>query len=291
MSEKEEVLEQEEISNDPSMEDTSIDEVASESGEEPEVLEKAKSTGYLTKEEFVAKGGDPKKYKTPEEFVRTGEMIDQIYSIKKVLEKRDKEVEAIYKYQQETIAEHKRRARAEIETRLAEAMQIGDVENVQRLTQEKTQLDYKEHFESQQRAAQSQMSALSRFVENNKHWFNDQHPELKARTVQLDSFLRTQNPYITYDELASRIEAQMKFEFPEIVGRGVVSRPNLSASRSAIAKSEGDSDMSGSDDKIYSKLTDQEKAMYQVHKRISAKIGADVSVKEFVQKLKQDREI
>ncbi len=290
MSEKEELLEQEEKANETSMEDTS-NEVASESGEEPEILEKAKSTGYLTKEEFIAKGGDPKKYKTAEEFVRTGEMIDQIYSLKKILEKRDKEVEAIYKHQQETISEHKRRAREELEARLSEAMQIGDVENVQKLTQAKTQLDYKDQLDQQRTAAEAQMSALTRFVDNNKHWFNDQHPELKQRAIELDTFIRTQNPHITYDELASRVEAQMKFEYPQIVGRGAVNRHNLSASRSAVAKSEGDSDMSGSDDKLYSKLTSEEKAMYAAVKRISAKIGEDVSVKEFVQKLKEDREI
>src|SRR5260221_4064288 len=110
--------------------------------EEPEddVVEKAKKFGHLSKEDWIAAGKDPNKYKTPEEFNKTGEVIDQLYSLKKKVDQRDREIQALIDYQQRTSVREFERAKQELEQRLASSKDDMDMEGVSRYTQELTRL-------------------------------------------------------------------------------------------------------------------------------------------------------
>jgi hypothetical protein len=300
MSDREEDLtpEDPEISNemDETTEDSSVDETVSEmettdETKEDELVEKAKAHGHLTLEEFVAKGGDPKAYKTEKEFALTGELID----LKKALTKRDKDIEEIIKYHKTALDKQREAARRALEEKLQEAKSMGDVDAVQSLTAEKTQADLQDQTEQLRRVQEEQSDVLNDFCSRNASWYNDNHPELKQRCAVVEKIIIAQHPYITPRALADQIEKQLRYEisqdprYAETV-KEEPKRPNLSATKSGVVQS-GSTGSEGSDDKLYNKLSANEKAMYNIHKRIAAKVGEKVTVKEFLQQMQEDGSI
>jgi hypothetical protein len=296
MSEHEDNFESQEFDNEVPQEEVEQQEVESEGIQEEEVVEvkqKAKSTGHLSPEEYKAKHGSLKGYKTEDEFVRTGDMIEQIYSLKKKLDQRDNEVEAILNYQRSTIQEHKRKARQEIEAKLREAREYGNVEAVEALVQQRTQLDYVEQQESMKQQLSTQQKAVEGFIERNKHWFNDEHPELKRKAAEIDDALTKHfnniGRNVPLDDLAKMVEDEMSRLYPDVVRKGTSARPAISAAKSTVNKAASNFDES--EDRMYAKLTQDQKWMYQAQKRIQTKGGYSYSMKDFVRQLKEDGEL
>jgi hypothetical protein len=300
MSEEQSNFENEEIENLSTEEQVDLRDQLKEQVDQIEeqvedVKEKAKSTGHLSAEAYQAKHGSLKGYKSEEEFVRTGEMIEQIYSLKKKLDERDKEISAIVNYTNNTIKEHKEKARQEIESRLNQAREYGNIQAIEALTRQKSQMEFQEQQELLKEGLNKQQVAFNQFVDRNKHWFNDAHPELKQEAIALDAdiinrYKAAGMPMPSYDELMFQIENHMKNKYPDLVNTGIKTRPSLTPSRSSVTRSMGEV-VGESDDKVFTKLSSDQKYMYQANKRIMAKAGLEYTVKEFVQKLKADGDI
>jgi hypothetical protein len=260
--------------------------------EEVDVKEKAKSHGHKSLEEFIAAGGKAEDYKTEKEFVLTGELID----LKKTIQKRDRDIEEILKYNKNVIEQQKINARAELDRLLAEARQNMDVDAVEKLTIQKANEQYEDNQSRMNELANSIRRKDEEFIQRNATWFNDNHPELKSRAFEIGNRLKLQNPNIPYDQMASEIENQMKFELSRddryahlVADTASIRRPQPSSQSSAVAKS--GALVGDSDDKLYAKLSANEKNMYNIHKRIASKLGEKVSVKEFLDQVRRDEEI
>ena len=258
-----------------------------------EVKAKAKSTGHLTLEEFIAKGGKKEDYKTEKEFVLTGELID----LKKTVQKRDKDIEEILKYQKKVIEDQKANLRQKLALQLAEAKANMDVDEVERLSLAKNKADAEEQSDHLTAVAEDIRKTDEEFIANNSSWFNDAHPELKQRAVEIGNRLKLQYPSITYKQMSVEIEQQMKFELSRsdayshlLTDTSTIRRPQVSPAKSAVAQS-GATSGENSDDKLYAKLSANEKVMFNIHKRIAAKVGEKVSVKEFINHMNEDREV
>lgn len=298
MSNEEDKVNQEELEAEETTSELEQEEVEQvESTEEQEetksdIKGKAKSTGHLSLEEFVAKGGKPEDYKTEKEFVLTGELIE----LKKTVQKRDQDIEEILKYQKNVIATQKQKAREEINRALAEAKANADVDAVEKLTTQKSQAEQQDLRDQLQVINDDISQADQVFLNNNKTWYNDNNPELKQRALELGTYYKAQFPGLPYREMAQKIEKQMRFEisqndaYKHLLADTNTSRPNLSAGASAVAQS-GSVVTQGAEGKLYAKLTPNEKAMYAVHKRIAKKLGDDVSVSEFVKELRKNEEV
>lgn len=273
-----------------------LSEVEQEGTEEVvDVKQKAKSTGHLTAEEYQAKHGSLKGYKTEEEFVRTGDMIEQIMSLKKKLDKRDNEVEAIYNYHRDMLQETKKKAKAELENRLIQAREYGNIEAIEALTAQKTRDEYTEQQEQLKTQFTNQQQVVEEFIERNKHWYNDNHPEAKVAADNYDRMLTQKYQrlgiVVPLQQLAQEVEDCMRNDpnFREIVNTGIVSRSVVSTpTRSTVNKSVNTTE---SDDRIYSKLNQDQKLMYQTTKRMLGKQNIQYSVKDFATQLKNDGEL
>jgi len=265
-----------------------------------EETEKAKSYGHKSLEEFVAAGGDPKDYKTAKEFNLTGEVIE----LKKTLQKRDKDIEEILKYQQQVIENHKLQMRQRLTEELAQAKAIGDVDAVEKLTEAKHRQDATQEQERFTKLNEERRQVDEAFLERNSTWYNV--PELKARSIDISNRVTALNPQITYPQLLREIEDQMKYELsskPEFAKFATlttdssrVPRPNLSPGQSAVARSAiGDN----TDASQFSKLTSNQKNMFNVLKRVAEKAQAkkdpkDVkpyTVSQFLKAMKKDEDL
>ncbi len=285
MEEETEVLENEQVDNEEINVDKADEENNSEENEssDNEVVERAKKYGHLSKEEWIAAGKDPSAYKTPEEFDKTGKVIDQLYSLKKKVDQRDREIQSLVEYQQRTAQREYERAKQDLEQRLAHSKDDMDMEGVSHYTKELVRLQDNEQSSKVQHAAQMQQEAQQAFIERNQHWFNDRNPDLKNRAIEIDNELKSVYPNATYEELAQKIETRMQYEHPERVmgqrntspGTSVGSR-NSAVNKTAVVKKH-----------VLRNLSQEHRDTYNVYKRINPKI----TEADFINRLKADGEI
>ena len=262
-------------------EETEINEEPIEEEVSDEVTERAKKYGHLSKEEWIAAGKDPAKYKTPEEFDKTGKVIEQLYTLKKKVDQRDREIQALVDYQQRTAQREYERAKQELERNLALSKDDMDMEGVARYTQELTRLQDNETSSHVQRLQQSQQAAQAAFLERNQHWFNDRNPDLKQRAIEIDNEIKSVFPNATYEELAQKIETRMQYEHPERVLGQAKARPSLASPQSSVNKT------AVVNKQAFRNLSQEHKDTFNVYKRINPKI----TEAEFITRLKAEGEL
>ena len=278
----------EEINDVESVEES--DEEEKPEGDDSELVERAKKYGHLSKEEWVAKGNDPDKYKTPEEFDKTGKVIEQIYSLKKKMEQRDREIQSLVEYQQRTSQREYERAKQELEARLAHSKDDMDMEGVSHYTKELYSLQANEQSSKVQQSQQAQQDAQTAFIERNQHWFNDRNPDLKNRAIEIDNELKGIYPNASYEELAKKIESRMQYEHPErVLGTSARGRPSIATSGTSSVNKMAASKSSAT--KTFQGLSQDLKDAYSAHARIRSSMGQELSKEEFIDRLKKDGEI
>lgn len=274
----EEVLEQEEEVVEENLEE----EPAEPEEEGSEEVERAKKYGHLSKEEWEAAGRDPALWKSPAEFNKTGEIIEQLITLKKKVDQRDREMENIIKFHEKELKRQYDVAKRDLESRLAASKDDMDVEAVSHYTKELTRLQDMEQQNQAQSAYQAQQTARESFVERNAHWFNERNPDLQQRAVEIDNEMKQKYPNASYEDLADMIEAKIIKEYPErVLGQMRYNRPNTSPSQSAVNKT------ATVKKTTFHKLSQEHKDTYNVYKRINPKI----TEAEFIQRLKDDGEL
>jgi len=255
-----------------------------------EVEEKAKKFGHISKEDWIAQGRDPAKYKTPEEFNKTGEVIEQIYSLKKKVDQRDREIQALIEYQKRTAEREYAKAKQELEARLSASKDDMDVEGVAHYTRELTRLQDMEAQNQQNEYASAQRRAQEDFIERNAHWFNDRNPDLKARAIEIDAEIKDLYPNASLDELARKIEARMQYEYPErVLGAAKRNAPAIAPSSSSVNKTAVNK---SSVSRTFQSLPQDLKDTFAATKRIVESMDKkEYTVQDFIEQLKRDGEI
>ncbi len=296
MSDEEDIREEEILASEEAIENELVDKEDLEVDNEietvdnEEVVERAKKFGHLSREEWEAAGKDPAAYKSPEEFDKTGKILDQLYSMRKKVDQRDREIQALVDYQQRTSQREYDKAKQELEQRLAGSKDDMDVEGVAHYTKELVKLQGAEEHSHVQKLQQLQQQAQQAFMERNEHWFNDRNPDLKQRAIEIDNELKGIYPNATYDELARKIESRMQYEHPERVqGNERSSRPVVSSGNSSINKT---AVKTSSVSRTFQGLSQDLKDTYSATKRIVESRGdKEYTVNDFINQLKKDGEI
>lgn len=293
VEEREDVQELDEFIEDEHVEENEQEEVVEQPEESPpeedEVVERAKKYGHLSKEEWIAAGKDPDKYKTPEEFDKTGKVIEQLYSLKKKVDQRDREIQSLVEYQQRTSQREYERAKQELEQRLALSKDDMDMEGVSHYTKELVRLQDNEQSSKAHQMQQAQYAAQQAFIERNQHWFNDRNPDLKNRAIEIDNELKGIYPNATYEELAQKIETRMQYEHPERVSGQTRARPSVSPSQSSVNKTAVNT---SSVKRTFQSLSQDLKDTYSATKRIVESRGdKEYTVNDFINQLKKDGEL
>lgn len=286
---EEELLDQEELDNEEEI-DSLESEVSQEERVEEQEVEKAKKFGHLSKEDWEAQGKDPELWKSPEDFNETGEIIGQIRSMKKRLDQRDNQIKSLVDYQTRTSQREYGRAKQELEGQLAASKDDMDMDKVSHYTKELTNLENTENNSQEQLIQQQRQEALTDFTERNQHWFNDRNPDLIQRATSIDNELKEIYPNASFEDLATKIETRMKYEFPDRMGGQETPRPpTISPSRSSVNKTAVNK---STPNREFQKLSQELKDVYNATKMTRKSIaGEDYPISEFIERLKKDGEI
>jgi hypothetical protein len=260
----------------------------------PEIVQKAKSTGHLSPEEYKAKNGTLEGYKTEKEFVDFGEKVYPVLEkMNQKLEQRDREIAAMLKYQETTERRMYDKAKTELAQQLQQAKEYGDTAKVEMIAREQAKLDFSEAQTQQDNIERHRNSVAEQFKSRNQHWFNDAHPDLVAETLQIDEQIRqsciAMNRPMTPEQIAQALETQMRINHPDIIG--VVSKPvqMMSASRSAVNKTVATA--LPDHEKSFRSLSAEHKDIFEATRRILKKQGREYTTAKFIERLKRDGEI
>lgn len=286
MNDEEELIQEEELVQEEEILEEEV--VQEDEVQEDEEVEKAKKYGHLSKEEWEAQGRDPKAWKSPEEYNKTGEIIEQLMSLRKQVERRDREIQALVDYQQRTSQREYEKAKKELEHGLKASKEDMDMEGVAHYTRELDRLQYQEQQNQVNQYQQVQQQAVQSFIERNQHWYNERNPDLKQRAHEIDNEIKERLPGVTPEQAAKMIETRIQYEFPErVLGQSKV-RPEVSPSRSSVNKTAVNR---SSASKVFQSLPQDLKDTYNAHKRIRQSLGEELTQEEFIERLKRDGEI
>lgn len=270
--------------------DEPSEEVGQDDHEKNEVVERAKKYGHLSKEEWVAQGRDPNQWKSPEEFDKTGKILEQLYAMRKKVDQRDREIQALVDYQQRTSQREYEKAKQELESRLAASKDDMDMEGVAHYTKELTRLEHIEQNNQVIQAQQTQQEALERFIERNQHWYNDRNPDLVNRAVEIDNEIKAdinagRIKVNSLEDIAVMIEKRLGYEHPDrVLGQARSKKPLVvSPNNSSINKSATTTNLR----KTFQNLSQEHRDTFNVYKRINP----NITEAEFINRLKQDGEI
>jgi hypothetical protein len=272
-------------------ESESVDDESEEESGNSEVVERAKKYGHLSKEEWIAQGRDPKQWKSPEQFDKTGKILEQLYAMKKKVDQRDREIQALVDYQQRTSQREYEKAKQELEQRLAASKDDMDMEGVAHYTKELTRLEHIEQSDQIVQSQQRQQAALENFLERNQHWYNDRNPDLVSRAVEIDNEIKAdinagRIKVNSLDDIAVMIEKRLGYEYPDrVLGAPKGQKPPaLSPSHSSVNKSAVNK---SSATKVFKALSQEHRDTYNVYKRMNP----NITEADFINRLKQDGEI
>lgn len=208
-------------------------------------VQEAKKHGHLSEDDYLKKYGSLKGYKSPQEFNKFGkewtEVSDVIKGVQKQLSERDKQIEALVKYNERIEERAMQAARRQLEQQLADAKAMGNVQAVEQLSREKAKAEFHENQEAQQKHEAERFRVEHSFREANKHWLGI-NQTMTARVHLIDAEEREKaaanNINMTYDQLAKVVTARMRVEFPEemISQNTGNSAPSLSVRDSQVNK-------------------------------------------------------
>lgn len=263
-----------------SEEESSLDSI------EPET--KAKKFGHVSKEEWEKQGRDPAKWKSPEEFNEFGDTYDKLKthieaSFKKEISKRDTALDTIVSHIAEVREKEYLRGKQEVELRIKQAKEMGDVDAVEKLTEYKMSNERERTEVKQDTSINEIQAADTAFKENNKHWYNDQHPELVKAAQDAAVEIKGYYPNASFIDIAKKVEQRMKYDYPDIVAAG--SRPKTPAAqsnRSIINKSSIESSPQNEDRQYRTMTASQRSDFNEVRRMVEQVPGLKYTVKEYL---------
>lgn len=251
-----------------------------------ETIEEAKKFGHQSLEQWTAAGKDPGKWKSEKDFVNYGREYKQLDHKLKSLEQQNiqysKKIDILVEAQKRKEEETVFQAKKQLETELKQALDFGNVEAVRVLTEEKVRQDIVQQNKQIDNMTQEIKRVDDLFIQRNAFWFNQSRPELVAEVQEIANMRRASFPNEPYIEKARMIESEMKFRHPDLNVSTQSHAPVISASDSAVIKSEGTS--KSSDDRLLKSLSAEERAEYNVLKNRlgGSKLNIKYTVKEYI---------
>lgn len=229
---------------------------------------RAKQYGHVSKEEWVKQGRDADKWKTPEEFNKFGESYNEFKELKKEIQQKNKDIDTLINYHKRNTEQVVQQAKLELEQRLYNAKQIGDTEAVEKLVLQKSQVEQQQNQERYKQQQDEINQVDTDFIKRNTYWFNDEHPELKARAVSISNEITLLYPNLPYRERVNMVEQRIKYERPEL-NVSQANAPIVSSNQSKVSKSMLDQ---GTEERTYRQLSTTEKADFTLIKQMVEKV-------------------
>lgn len=273
--------EEKETLNDEIQDEQILDtEIAQEDAQIQEDLEESSKSGHMTKEEWVAKGKDPDKWKSPETYDAFGNLIQQNKSLKQRIYHTEYALNTLAKQFLTIRARERAEAEAELKQKFARAIDDGDTGRALELQQQMTTQQYAHRNEVAQEQAVVQdpgVQAGQEFIARNPQWFKPGVPAEYSPYYQEVLNLQNQaaieyrarglDPAIYMDDILQEVEQTIRNRPNEAQAGAIKQKVNpLSSPRSGGGQGGG-----VKDDVKLKKLSNEDRALYVATRDMLAK--------------------
>jgi hypothetical protein len=204
--------------------------------ETPEVVEAPKHSEHEVK--AMEKGWNPdkdayeaanpgKKWRPAEDYLERGEIFDTIHTLKRKAEDSEKRFETLQKHYEKVKEHTKAQVEKELRAQLKQASEIGDVDAVNRITDEivnvKTQSDEstaKPAPIATNRLPDDVVHAIHDFENRNSHWFTRDPMDYERYAVSSDAFayedqIARTRPDLPIPQRFELVEKYVKAKYPQ----------------------------------------------------------------------------
>lgn len=245
-----------------------VEEVKAVELSDVEVL--AMSQGWRPKSEWK---GDVEEYRSAKEFVERGELFSSIKHLKE-------QVRALVDTNQRIEKITYDKAMADLKSLQKSATEVGDVVEVEKLTDQISDLKIKAANTPAPPATPEQAEGNA-FVERNKGWFNANTAEnkiMRQYAIDKEIELRQAHPELSTARLLDKVESAVKEFFP----KKFETRRSVNNSGVSVPSSEAVSTTSGPGKKLsYGDLPADLKTVYSAFKSINPNADLDKYIKEW----------
>ncbi len=205
-------------------------------GEQAEVENRARATGWISKEEFDADPNNQgKKWRPADEYLERGELFNTLKSLRTELGSMKKDFNLLSQHHKEMADVEYKRALATLKAQRAEAAEEGDTKTVVDISD---QIDELKANREQQQLIQSQQPQVDplyfKWVEDNPKYLSD--PEFKAYADSLAHSFLTQNPGRPFAELLAYVNPKIKERYSPAMQKPAVPAVESGTNGSAVKK-------------------------------------------------------
>lgn len=255
-------------------------------GYSEEEIAEGRKYGFKTSKELESEGKKVLKVRNLKEFIDYGKQWDREKALEAKLDRLQKQLEDQNEYHKRNAEQLIKQSLAQIEQQLTTAKVNGDVRAVEYLAQQKIQAEQQKQQQDELQKRQYMAQIDSIFLERNKDWFNDSRPDLKVEAGMISERLRSENPNISYSELARQIENEIRWAHKDLSNPGfhqptpkINTAPNVSQVKSSINKS-----TSNESEKEFRSLSSSEQAEFKATQNALAVHNIKYSIKDYLER-------
>jgi hypothetical protein len=229
----------------------------------------AMQLGWIPPDKFT---GDKEDYRTAKEYLMSG----QLFKLKRETEQLRKDVKVMVDYNKQAKEMGYKQAVEDLKRQIKEATEVGDIDTVQRVSDQLADVKAKQEVEKIQAPAVSdEPIEVAEFKQRND-WFNNNTAENYAMTqyaIAKEKELRARNPNLSTEEALRQVETEVKKFYPHRFENANQHKPSpvIGAASEAVRN---ESKKLGLRD-----LTDEERTLYNAFKTYDPKYSIDDFIK------------
>lgn len=206
-------VEKESVANEPVEREETEQEVTTE--ERPRQTKSdyesdAKAKGWKPKEEFE---GDPEDWAPAKAWLKTGEILDTLHSVKRDYKETKDTVEKLAKHNEEIERKAYEKAYKELEHKQLQAAEVGNLKEVKATTDKLIEMS--SHIQSKPYKGEV-AEAGEKFISDNAEWFNESTPEnaaMKSYAVAYENELITKYPTLSVQKRLEMVKSDISKSF------------------------------------------------------------------------------
>lgn len=191
------------------------------------MVDKARGMGWVPEEEYQ---GDPDTWVPAKEFVGRAPLYEAIHKSNRKLKELQSEMEASKKFHGMIAENAKKVALKELQDRLDQAADRGDIKEVIQVQRE---IDKQEAVQQTPSTQDASKEIFNTWLVDNQ-WYKTS-VRLKQAATEYGADLRADYPEMPFDELLSKVTEKMKEEFPEKFNSKPTQQPTVADKKKATA--------------------------------------------------------
>lgn len=198
----------------------------------------ARAKGWKPKAEFE---GDPEDWSPAKAWLKTGEILDSLHSIKRESKETKETIAKLAKHNEEIERKAYEKAYHDLEAKQLRAAEVGNLKEVKATTDQLIEMS--SHIKAHKPYKNEVAEAGEKFISENGDWFNETTPEnsaMKTYAVALENELMAKYPDLSVHKRLEMVSSDIKKSFSHRFSRDRPAQEVLAVQEASVRKPKAD---------------------------------------------------